>query len=64
MAMEGAPRVTLHKHHINGKNWDNDEDNLVWLCGSCHTIAYKAESKEQARRLFVLRHKKKASFSD
>jgi hypothetical protein len=50
---------TFQTHHLNGDDHDNNLDNLVTLCGSCHTVTFKARSEKIAVRLFEKRHKRR-----
>lgn len=30
-------KMVIEIHHINGKNWDNRKENLMFLCPNCHS---------------------------
>lgn len=49
---------TFHVHHLDGDNKNNDSENKVTLCASCHIIIHKAKSDKEALRDFQERHKK------
>jgi len=49
---------TLHTHHLDGNNRNNDGENKVILCGSCHIIIHKAKSDKEALHDFEERHKR------
>ena len=33
--------LDLNVHHINGNHEDNSNDNLITLCGSCHSVVHQ-----------------------
>jgi hypothetical protein len=49
---------TLHTHHLDGNHKNDEAENKVKLCGSCHIIIYKAKSDEEALHDFRERHKR------
>ena len=49
---------TLDTHHLDGNDKNNDPDNQVTLCASCHRIIDKAGSPEAALKDFRLRHER------
>ena len=47
---------TLDTHHLDGNDNNNDPENLVTLCASCHRIFDKAKSSGEVLRDFKKRH--------
>jgi 5-methylcytosine-specific restriction endonuclease McrA len=35
----------LHLHHIDGNKANNESNNLIWLCGDCHSRIHNDFSK-------------------
>jgi 5-methylcytosine-specific restriction endonuclease McrA len=55
----GEPmKNTLDTHHLDGNRKNNDPDNLVTVCASCHRIIDKAKSPEEALLDLRERHKR------
>lgn len=49
---------TLDRHHVDGNRKNNDPNNLVIICASCHRIFDKAVSPEEALLDLNERHKR------
>ena len=45
---------TFQKHHINGDKRNNGEENLAYICGSCHTLTFS--TPERLEEMWRERH--------
>jgi len=50
-------KITFHTHHIDGNPKNNSPSNIAKICGSCHSITWKAKTPDDARRFFIERHR-------
>jgi len=45
----GQTKSRMAVHHIDGYIFNNEQENLVVLCNSCHSVVHKAMSKDSSR---------------
>lgn len=53
----GKSSGKLHVHHINEDHFDNNPDNLIWLCRGCHSKAHSSDKSHIARFIEVRSNK-------